>query len=63
MAAENLERTPPSLTAGMRQGMPALHRYIDIEATLAATAKRNVKLRMAIGLPPIPRRINRGCRQ
>jgi hypothetical protein len=34
----------------------ALHRYIEIEATLAATAKRNARLRMAIGLPPIPRR-------
>ena len=34
----------------------ALHRYIEIEATLAATAKRNARLRMAIGLPPIQRR-------
>jgi hypothetical protein len=33
-----------------------LHRYIEIEATLAATAKRNARLRMAIGLPPFPRR-------
>ena len=34
----------------------ALRRYIEIEATLNATAKRNARLRMAIGLPPIPRR-------
>jgi hypothetical protein len=33
-----------------------LHRYIEIEATLATTAKRNARLRMAIGLPPFPRR-------
>jgi hypothetical protein len=34
----------------------ALRRYIEIEATLAATAKRNARLRMAIGLPPFRRR-------
>jgi hypothetical protein len=34
----------------------ALHRCIEIEATLAATAKRNARLRMAIGLPPFRRR-------
>jgi len=34
----------------------AIHRYLEIEATRAATAKRNVRLRLAIGLPPIPRR-------
>jgi hypothetical protein len=41
----------------------ALHRYIEIEATRADAAKRNVRLRMAIGLPPIPRRINWGRQQ
>jgi hypothetical protein len=35
----------------------ALRRYIEIEETLAATAKRNARLRMAIGLPPFPRRL------
>jgi hypothetical protein len=34
----------------------AIHRCIDIEATLAATAKRNARLRMSIGLPPFRRR-------
>jgi hypothetical protein len=34
----------------------ALRRYLEIEATLAATAKRNARLRMAIGLPPFRRR-------
>jgi hypothetical protein len=34
----------------------AIHRYIEIEATRAATARRNARLRMAIGLPPFPRR-------
>jgi hypothetical protein len=34
----------------------ALHRYIEIEETLAATARRNARLRMAIGLPPFRRR-------
>jgi hypothetical protein len=34
----------------------ALRRYIEIEATLAATAKRNARLRMSIGLPPFRRR-------
>ena len=33
-----------------------IHRHVEIEATMAATAKRNARLRMAIGLPPIPRR-------
>jgi hypothetical protein len=33
-----------------------LHRYLEIEATKSAAAKRNARLRMAIGLPPYPRR-------
>jgi hypothetical protein len=33
-----------------------LHRYLEIEATQAAAAKRNARLRMAIGLPPFQRR-------
>jgi len=41
----------------------AIHRYFEIEATRSDTAKRNVRLRMAIGLPPTPRRINRERRQ
>jgi hypothetical protein len=41
----------------------AIHRYLEIEATRADAAKRNIRLRMAIGLPPIPRRINRERRQ
>jgi hypothetical protein len=36
----------------------ALHRFLEIEATRAATAQRNVRLRMAIGLPPVPRRLD-----
>ena len=36
----------------------ALRQYLEIEATLAATAKRNARLRMAIGLPPFLRRTN-----
>jgi hypothetical protein len=34
-----------------------LHRYLEIEATQAAAAKRNARLRMAIGLPPFRRRM------
>jgi hypothetical protein len=34
----------------------AIHRCIELEATLAATARRNARLRMAIGLPPFRRR-------
>jgi hypothetical protein len=37
-----------------------LHRYLEIEATQAAAAKRNARLRMAIGLPPFRRRMI-GC--
>jgi hypothetical protein len=33
----------------------AIHRYLEIEATRAATAKRNIRLRLAIGLRPVPR--------
>jgi hypothetical protein len=36
----------------------AIHRYIEIEATRAVTAKRNIRLRLAIGLPPVPRRLD-----
>jgi len=35
-----------------------LHRYLEIEATRADAAKRNVRLRMLIGLGPVPRRID-----
>jgi hypothetical protein len=34
----------------------AIYRCIELEATLAATAKRNARLRMSIGLPPFRRR-------
>jgi hypothetical protein len=33
-----------------------LHRYLEIEATKSAAAKRNARLRMAIGLTPFKRR-------
>jgi hypothetical protein len=33
-----------------------IHRHLEIEATLADTARRNARLRMAIGLPPFQRR-------
>lgn len=39
-----------------------LHRYLEIEATGAGTAKRNARLRMAIGLPPFRRRtVDQDC--
>jgi hypothetical protein len=38
----------------------AIHRYLEIESTRAATHKRNVRLRLLIGLPPVPRPITEG---
>jgi hypothetical protein len=34
-----------------------IHRCLEIEAAQAAAAKRNARLRMAIGLPPFPSRM------
>jgi len=53
----------PILPEDIARTCRAIHRYLEIEASRADAAKRNVRLRMAIGLPPIPRRINRERRQ